>query len=62
MKNYTVKLKSKSPYMQHRMDDQKLEEWERNHALTVTRPDVAQADAVRAEFHCYRNQIGRAHV
>lgn len=62
MKKYVVKLKSKTPYMQHRMDDQKLEEWERNHNLVVTVPDVAKADVVRAEFHCYRNQAGKCFI
>ena len=62
MKEFEVRLRSKTPYMQHRMDDQKLEEWERNHSLTVTRPDVAQADAVRAEFHCYRNSNGKCYM
>lgn len=62
MKRYEVKLKSKTPYMQHRMDDAKLEEWEKLHSLTVTRTDVAQTDAVRAEYHCYRNAEGKCYI
>ena len=54
MKNYKITIQSITPYMQHRMDDTKLEEWEKNHAFTNTRMEIAQADAVRAEYHCYR--------
>lgn len=54
MKKYQVKIKGITPYMQHRMDDQKLEEWEKTHSLVVTRKEIAQEDAIRAEYHCYR--------
>lgn len=55
MKKYRVKIVGVTPYMQHRMDDVKLEEWEKSHSLVVTRPEVSQSDAIRAEYHCYRN-------
>lgn len=51
---YKVKIEGITPYMQHRMDDQKLEEWEKNRKHIIERPDVNQEDAKRAEFHCYR--------
>jgi len=57
MKKYQVTLKSKSPYLQHRMDTMKLEEWEKQpHRLIEARPELAQEDCVRAEFYCYRNK------
>lgn len=62
MRRYSVNLKSKSPYLQHRMDDVKLEVWEKEHNLVVTRPEVSQADAVRAEYHCYRNIKGKCFI
>ena len=55
MKKYSVTLKGITPYMQHRMDDQKLEEWEKNRKGIIERQDVSQSDSVRAEYHCYRN-------
>jgi len=60
MKKYKVRIVNKegSPYMQHRMDDQKLEEWEQNRKLIIENPDVAKEDAVRAEFHSYQDKDG----
>ncbi len=53
MKKYKVKIVGITPYMQHRMDDKKLEEWEKNRKLIIERDDVSKEDAVRAEFHAY---------
>lgn len=58
MKKYKVELRSKSPYMQHRMDDTKLEEWEKNRKLIIERDDIAKEDAIRAEFHSYQDSDG----
>lgn len=49
-------------YMQHRMDSQKLEDWEKNRKAIIERPDIALPDLVRAEFHCYRNGNGKCFV
>lgn len=62
MKTYEVKIKGITPYMQHRMDDVKLDEWEKNRKQIIERPDVAHEDAVRAEFHCYRNGTGKCFI
>lgn len=59
---YNVKITGLTPYMQHRMDDQKLEQWEKNRKHIIERPDVAHEDAVRAEYHCYRNQEGKCFI
>lgn len=48
--------------MQHRMDDQKLEAWEKNRKHIIERPDINQADLVRAEFHAYRNGDGKLFI
>lgn len=45
--------------MQHRMDDLKLEEWEKKRGLIMERPEVSQLDATRAEYHSYRNAEGK---
>ena len=55
MKKYKIKIEGVTPYMQHRMDDIKLEEWEKSRGLIIERSDVAKEDQVRAEFHCYRD-------
>lgn len=48
--------------MQHRMDDIKLEEWEKSRGVIVERPEVSQADAIRAEYHAYRNTEGKCFI
>jgi len=58
MKKYKVKITGITPYMQHRMDDQKLEEWEKNRKLIIEREDIAKEDQVRAEFHSYNDKEG----
>lgn len=55
---YKIKIEGITPYMQHRMDDIKLAEWEKNRKHIIERPDVALEDAKRAEYHCYRNNEG----
>jgi hypothetical protein len=62
MKSYQVKIKGLSPYMQHRMDDLKLEQWEKVRGKIMERSDVAQEDLVRAEYHCYRNTEGKCYI
>jgi len=55
MNKYKIEIEGITPYMQHRMDDQKLEEWEKNRKLIIERDDVAQEDITRAEFHSYND-------
>ncbi len=62
MKAFKVKITGISPYMQHRMDDTKLDIWEKQHNLVITNPDVSKEDAVRAEYHCYRNSSGKCFI
>lgn len=62
MKQFLVKIIGITPYMQHRMDDVKLEEWEKKRGQIIERPEVAQADAIRAEYHCYRNKKGECYI
>jgi hypothetical protein len=62
MKTFNVKIKGVTPYMQHRMDDAKLEEWEKNRKLIIERPETSQEDLMRAEYHCYRNKDGKCFI
>ncbi len=52
MKQFKIKIAGLTPYLQHRMDDLKLEAWEKNRGLIIERSDIAHEDLVRAEFHC----------
>jgi len=61
MKKFKVSIYTEK-YMQHRMDDQKLEEWEKERGKIIERNDIAHTDLVRAEFHCYRNAKGEGYV
>ena len=58
MKEFKVTIEGVTPYMQHRMDDLKLEDWEKNRKLIIERDDIAKADAIRAEFHSYNDKDG----
>ena len=62
MKTFNVTIKGVTPYMQHRMDDQKLEAWEKLRGPIHERPEVSHEDAVRAEYHCYRNTEGQCYI
>ncbi len=62
MKSYTVKIKGLSPYMQHRMDDTTLAEWEKKRGVIIERPEVSKEDSTRAEYHCYRNLEGKCFI
>jgi hypothetical protein len=59
---YTITIEGLTPYMQHRMDDVKLEEWEKNRKQIIERPEINQEEFKRAEFHCYRNTEGKCYI
>lgn len=58
MQSFKVKAKMTSPYMQHRMDDDKLFDWEKLRGKIIERDDVAKEDNERAMFHSYYNLNG----
>jgi hypothetical protein len=62
MKEYRIKVEGITPYMQHRMDDISLAEWEKLRKNIIERPEVSQTDARRAEYHCYRNTDGQCYI
>lgn len=53
---FKVLIQGITPYMQHRMDDIKLATWEKQRHHIIERKDVNKEDAVRAEYHCYRDK------
>lgn len=62
MQKFKVTIEGITPYMQHRMDDVSLSAWEKNRKLTIERPEVGKEDAMRAEYHCYRNAEGKCYI
>ena len=62
MKQFRVTLKSLTPYMQHRMDDMKLADWEKKRGPIMEREEVNHEDLARAEYHAYRGTDGRCFI
>jgi hypothetical protein len=62
MKSYQVRIKAITPYMQHRMDDKSLAEWEKTRGPIIERDGLAKDDLTRAEFHCYRDEQGNCYM
>lgn len=58
MKRFKVTIGFTTPYLQHRMDDVKLEDWEKNRKQIIERDDVAKPDALRADYHSYFDDDG----
>jgi hypothetical protein len=52
---YEITIAGVTPYMQHRMDDIKLEQWEKDRGNIIERRGVNHEDLLRAEYHCFRN-------
>ena len=62
MKKYYVKIQGVTPYMQHRMDDTKLEDWEKNRKLIIERDDINKNDLVRAQYHMFLGSKGEPYI
>ena len=61
MKKYKVIIEGVTPYMQHRMDDTKLDQWEKLRPPIHERPEVSHEDAVRAAGMGV-NDVGFGHI
>lgn len=48
MKSYNITIQGITPYLQHRMDDVKLDAWEKLRGPIMERPEVAHEDLIRA--------------
>lgn len=57
-RRFRIKLKSTSAYMQHRMDDVKLAEWEKKRSKIIERKDLDLTDYKQALFHSYNDDKG----
>lgn len=59
MRRISVKLKSVTQYMQHRMDDQKLEQWEKSRGAIIENFGTADELERKAMYHSYIDKEGR---
>src|SRR3954463_8210863 len=59
---YDVKIVGTSPYMQHRMDDISLAEWEKSRGMIMERPGSNWEDTKWAEYRCYRNEESNCYI
>lgn len=62
MQKFKVKINGRSPYMQHRMDDQKLDQWEKDRGSIIENLDVNKEDEKRALYHSYINMNGEFYI
>ena len=57
-RKFKVKVKGVTPYMQHRMDDATLQDWEKRRGTILERDNLQHEPERRAAFHAYINQEG----
>ena len=58
MRNFKIKVKGVTPYMQHRMDDATLQDWEKRRGTIIERDGLNEEPERKAAFHSYINQEG----
>lgn len=57
-RKFKIVLVSTSPYMQHRMDDVKLQEWEKKRKKIIEREGLDITDYKQALYHSYNDEKG----
>lgn len=62
MREFTVKIKGVTPYMQHRMDTQKLLEWEQSRGRIIERDNLNTEPEKIAAFHSYIDNEGNYYI
>jgi hypothetical protein len=62
MQKYKIEIEGVTPYMQHQMHDEVLDEWEKKRGFIIERKDVAEEDLKRAEYHAYINSKGKCYI
>ncbi len=60
--NYRIKLVGVTPYMQHRMDDVKLTDWEKQRGAIIERDHLAEGPELTAGYHSYIDKEGRYYM
>lgn len=62
MRKFEVKITGVTPYMQHRMDDQKLDEWEKNRGRIIERDGLNSEPEKMAAYHAYIDDNGDYYI
>lgn len=62
MRKFNVKVKGVTPYMQHRMDDATLQEWEKRRGTIIERDGLNEEPERKAAFHSYINSNGNYYI
>ena len=62
MRKFKVKVIGVTPYMQHRMDVQKLEAWEKSRGKIIERDGLNDEPSKTAAFHAYIDDKGQYYI
>lgn len=62
MRTFKVKVNGVTPYMQHRMDDVKLQEWEKKRGNIIERDGLNDEPEKIAAFHSYIDNDGNYYI
>jgi hypothetical protein len=62
MRNFNVKITGVTPYMQHRMDNAKLKEWEQKRGRIIEREGLNTDEEKTALFHSYITEDGDFYI
>ena len=62
MRKFKVNVTGVTPYMQHRMDDQKLAEWEKKRGRIIERDGLDTEPEKMAAFHSYITETGDYYI
>lgn len=62
MRQFKLKIKGVTPYMQHRMDDTKLEKWEVSRGNIIENYHLNDEHEVRAAYHAYIDYEGNFYM
>jgi hypothetical protein len=62
MRNFKIKVKGVTPYMQHRMDDANLQDWEKRRGKIIERDGLNDEPEKKAAFHSYINPEGDYYI
>jgi hypothetical protein len=62
MRTFKVNITGVTPYMQHRMDDKKLQEWEVSRGRIIERDGLNTEPEKMAAFHSYIDEEGNYYI
>ena len=62
MQKFKVSVKGITPYMQHRMDDQKLEEWTKNRGHIIDNTGANNPTEAQGLYHSYITPTGEFYI